>query len=146
MNYPTRFIRGIPNKSFLVEERTVGSQLYHFKREHVRDDGLIEESINWEDDSFAVKFSLKQRIEKSGKRELQFKAGVAIIDREDIDSLKNQVSVRGRLSYERQRLENNPYHGNLLLDKAIPTAIMKMIAAGLALVSRVIPREMMIVE
>lgn len=133
MNYPDRCLRGVPNDSFLVEDGTVGSQLFHFKVEHKRADGLIEESINWEDDRFAIKYTLKQRIERKFKRELQFKAGIAIIERKEIDRLMRQLPVKGRLVYERQRLENNPYHGNILLDGDVPTPIMKMIAAGLAL-------------
>jgi hypothetical protein len=133
MDYPGRCIKGIPNDTFLVEDGTVGSQLFHFKEEHKRDDGFIEESINWEDDRFAIRYTLTQRMERKGKRELQFKAGVAIINREEIDRLKKQLPVRGRLLYERQRLENNPYHGNILLDGDVPTSVMKMIAAGLAL-------------
>ena len=142
MYFPERCIRGIPNNSYLVEGGSIGSQLFHFKEDHIREDGWVEESINWEDDRFAMKYTLKQRVERGGKRELQFKAGVAIIPRCEIDRLKRQLPVRERLLYERQILENNPYHGNILLNGDVPKQVMKMIAAGLSLaVSEVFLRE-----
>ena len=136
MDYPGNCIRGIPDKSFLVEDGSVGSHLFHFKQEHARADRWIEQSINWEDDESAIDFTLSQKREDG---ELQFKAGVVIISRDEIDRLNNRLTIGGLLSYERQPLNDNPYHGNILLQARVPKPTMKKIAAGLALaVSKIV--------
>ena len=128
MNYPKNSIKGIPNNDFLIEGRTVASHLFDFKQ--IRDDGMVEQSINWEDDESVVDFTLNQRKENG---DLQFRAGVAILPRSEIDRLSRLPTIRGLLSYERSPLDDNPYHGNLLLQANVPKAKMKQIAANLAL-------------
>lgn len=136
MQFPDNCIKGIPNSDFLIEDGTPGSHLFHFKEDHRRDDGWIEQSINWEDDEQAIEFTLNQQKEDGS---LQFKGGAAIIPRDEIDRLNKRPTINGLLSYEKQPLEQNPYHGNLLLSKNVPRPTMKKIAAGLALaVSRVV--------
>jgi hypothetical protein len=136
MIYPENCIRGIPNSDFLINDGAIGSHLFYFKTEHKRDDGLIEQSINWEDDDTVIEFTLNQKKE-NGER--QFKAGVAIIPREEIDRLSKRPTIRDLVTYERQPLQNNPYHGNILLQANVPKPTMKNIAAYLALsVSRVV--------
>lgn len=130
MSYPDNCIRGIPNKSFLIEDGSIGSHLFHFKPEDGREDGWIEQSINWEDDDLAIEFTLNQTKE-NGER--QFKAGVAKIPRDEIDRLSRLPTVNGILSYERRAVENNQYHGNLLLKTNVPKPTMRKIAAGIAL-------------
>ena len=126
-NYPDTCIRGIPNNSFLTEDGSIGTHLFYFKNEHSRDDGWTEQSINWEDDTSVIEFTLNQEKEDG---ELQFKAGAVLIPREEIDRLKNRPTVSGLISYERQPLENNPYHGNILLQARLPKPTMRKIAAG----------------
>ena len=128
MDYPENIIKGIPNNSFLIEGRTVASHLFHFNQ--LRDDGGVEQSINWEDDESVVDLTLNQR---KGDGELQFKEGVAILPRSEIDRLSSLPTIRGLLSYERSSLDDNPYHGNLLLQANVPDRTMKQIAASLAL-------------
>jgi hypothetical protein len=140
MRFPDNCLRGIPNDQHLLDEGRVAPHLFHFKPEQsARTDGWIEQSINWEDDSSVVEFTLNQRKENG---ELQFRAGVAIISRSEIDRFNGRPAISGVLSYERQRLENNPFHGNLLLREDIPKVTMKMIAAGIAcLVSSIVPQN-----
>ncbi len=140
MSFPDNCIRGIPNTDFMNDDGLPGSHLFHFKNEHRRDDGWIEQSINWDDDENAISFSLNQRKEDGS---LQFKAGVVIIPREEIDRLSRRPTViEEALSYERRALEHNPYHGNILLSEKVPKHMMKKLAAGLALaISKVIPSE-----
>ncbi|MBC8465712.1 MAG: hypothetical protein ISS57_14510 [Anaerolineales bacterium] len=139
MSYPNNCFRGIPNDTYIIEDGTAASFLFYFKDEDVRSDGWIEQSINWEDDDLSIKIILGQT-KKNG--EIQFKEGVAKLPRNEIDRLIKQPSVNGILSYERQPLVNNPYHGNLLLQSDTPKLTMKKIAAGLALVvSEIIPQE-----
>ena len=106
MNYPKNSIKGIPNNDFLIEGRTVASHLFDFKQ--IRDDRTVEQSINWEDDESVVDFTLNQRKENG---DLQFRAGVAILPRSEIDRLSRLPTIRGLLSYERSPLDE----ANLLL-------------------------------
>ena len=65
-----------------------------------------------------------------------------ILPRAEIDRLNSKPVVNGVLSYERQRLGNNDYHGNLLIRSNVPRRQMKLIAAGLALaVSEIVPQH-----
>jgi hypothetical protein len=131
MYYPENAIKGIPNRDFLLEDGLLpSSHLFHFKPENARDDGWIEQSINWEDDESVLEFTLRQTKEND---EIQFKAGAAIIPRHELDRLNNRPTIRGLLSYERQPLDHNPYHGNLLLKVHVSKQAMKMIAAAIAL-------------
>lgn len=139
MPFPDNCIRGIPNQSFMIEDGSIGSHLFHFDNKHRREDGWIEQSINWEDDENAIEFTLNQKKEDGS---FQFKAGVVIIPRKEIDRLNRRPTVNGVLSYERQPLENNFYHGNILLSQNVPKHTMKKLAAGLALaVSSIILSE-----
>ena len=118
MSFPDNCIKGILNNSFLVEDDgSIAAHLFHFKPEHARDDGWVEQSINWEDDESVIEFTLTQRKDDG---ELQFKTGIAIIPREEIDRLNRRPTVSGILSYERQTLEDNPYHRKYLTSLGRP--------------------------
>jgi hypothetical protein len=130
MPFPENCIRGIPNKTFLYDDETVAAHLFDFKQRDARDDGLTEQSINWEDDTQAVEFTLSQTKEDGDR---QFKAGVAIVPRSEIDRINKLPGIGGDLSYERQPLAGNPYHGNLLLPTDTSKKKMRMIAGSLAL-------------
>ena len=137
--YPDRCIRGIPDNSFLTDDGSIGTHLFYFFDKHNRDDGWVEQSINWEDDDTVIEFSLQQ---KKVDGSLQFKAGIVLIPREEVDRLNNLPTVKGLISYERRPLEDNSYHGNILLKSSLPRPTMKKIAAGLALaVSDIINRK-----
>lgn len=129
MNFPINSLRGILNNDYIVEDGTVASNLFFFDDKYIRDNRWIEQSINWQDDENAISLTLNQKKEDGT---YQFKAGVAILPRKEIDRLINKPNVKGKLSYERQPIENNPYHGNLLLLNEIPKRTMKMWAAVLA--------------
>jgi hypothetical protein len=138
MNFPDNCIRGIPNDSFLNQDGSVGAHLFHFTGPD-RDDGWIEQSINWEDDNSVIEFTLAQ---KKADGDVQFKTGVVVIPREEIDRLNYRPTVKGLLSYERQPIQGNPFHGNILLRAGTSKPTMKLIAAGLALaIERVIPHQ-----
>ena len=134
MNFPENCIRGIPDKSFLINNRMASPNLFPFQEEYARVDGWIEQSINWEDDDNVIEFTLNQR-KDDGK--LRFSAGVAIIPRIEIDLLNSRPVIDGKLSYERYCLEDNPYHGNILLQANIPKPLKRLIIAGLCLAASV---------
>ena len=130
MNYPKNSIKGIPNDSYLIEGRRVASHLFHFDQTRdARVDGVVEQSINWADNESVIDFTLNQ---KKDNGDLQFRAGVAILPRSEIDRLSRLPAIRGLLSYERSPLDGNPYHGNLLLQPNVPKLIMKQIAGNIA--------------
>ena len=117
-----------------MTEDGIGSHLFYFNPprdvELTRDDGMIEQSINWADDDSVVDLALNQR-RRDG--DLQFKAGVVILSRSAMDRLNKLPLIGGLLGYERSPLDSNLYHGNLLLPEEVPKARMQRIAAGLAL-------------
>jgi hypothetical protein len=131
--YPNNCIKGIPDKNFLTPDKTrCGSHLFHFKIIANRNDKLIETSINWEDDSSVIEFTFNQSNPDGNK---QFKAGIALIPRIEIDKIKQLSFAKGRLSYERRPEKHNKYHGNLLLREDVPNHVMKQIAANIALIA-----------
>jgi hypothetical protein len=136
--FPEKLLRGIPDKNFLTEERRASANLFHFKevlgerRQNavVREDGYYEESINWYDNEEAVKYLLAQTREEGG---LKYKEGAAVISKEGIDRIRILPEVNHRLSYERNAVEGNSFHGNLLLRRETSKPTMKMIAGAIAL-------------
>ena len=139
MPSPNNCIKGIPNHSYINKDGTVGSHLFHFDLKNIRSDGWTEQSINWEDDGSVRDFTMNQ---KKDDGEIHFKAGLSVIPLEEIDRLSSRPTIRGLLSYERQPLKDNPFHGNILLKGQTSKPTMKQIAAGLALaVSEIILRN-----
>ncbi|HEX9385888.1 MAG TPA: hypothetical protein VF918_06175 [Anaerolineales bacterium] len=129
MDFPVNCLKGIPNSSFINEEGFVLPHLFYFPSQP-RDENWKEQSINWEDDEGCLQLTLNQRREDG---EFQFQVGVAVIPTEEVNRLCRRPSVHNFLSYERQPITDNPYHGNLLLHKNASNVLMKAIAAGLAL-------------
>ncbi len=133
MTYPDNCIRGISNKGFLIEFAGImhpTASIFQFKKEDEKG-GWIEQSINWEDDESVIQFTLAQT---KDNRKLQFEAA-AIIPRSEIDRLNRRYNnndvLKDVLRYERQALEHNRYHGNILLKANIPKRIKQLIVAGL---------------
>ena len=138
MCYPEKLLRGISNTEYIDESGRVSASLFQFG-DTVREDGFSEASINWLDDESAIECTMNQ-LKKDGN--IQFKAGVAVLPRNWIDTLMRQPTGSGVLSYERAQLEGNLYHGNLLRkDDVINKQIKNVIAASIAMgVERIISR------
>lgn len=130
--YPNDLIKGIPNSYFLDDDGSPSSSLFYFGLKNLlpRDDGFNEESINWYDNHEALTIVLSQ---KKDDGSFQFKTGAAILIRMEIDRIRRYPYVKNRLSYERRARPENKYHGNLLLKRDVPKALMKKIAASIAL-------------
>ena len=139
MPFPNNFIKGIPNKTYLTSDGSVGAHLFHFDFEKFnRADGWCEQSINWEDDEHAIEFTLSQMKDNH----IHFQEGVVTVALFEVDRINLLQNVNGSLSYERRQLSDNKYHGNLLLSSDINKAKMKMIAACIALAaSKVIAQK-----
>ena len=129
MALPDTCIRGIPNDTYIYSDGAVGSHLFYFN-DPDRGDGWSPLSINWEDDEGAMTVILQQT--RPGG-ELQFKTGAVRLPKREIDRINDSLNVRGLLSYERQSLMQNEYHGNLLISASASKHTMRQIAAGLAL-------------
>ena len=130
MDYPDNCLRGIWNKQQVLEDGLVQSTVFFFSDDHMRANGEFEQSINWEDDEQAVPFTLSQKKEDGS---LQFRGGVAVIARADLDRLSRLPAFGHALSYDRQPFPENSYHGNLILAPGITKARRKHIAATIAM-------------
>jgi hypothetical protein len=91
-------------------------------------DAKCELSINWEDDGDVVGFTLRQPNSQHGAAHLL---------RSHLDGISGQSP--GSLSYERQPMEGNRHHGNILFNSEDSNPLRKMLAAALALHSRYVP-------
>jgi len=139
MTYPENCIKGIPNDECFEtfgDSVVANIKLFCFPKNRCRSDGWIEESVSWMDDEQAVFFTMKQT---KDSKELQFKAGVAILPRAELDKIKKKYY--GLLDYERSPLEANSYHGNVLLKGSFPNHLKTQMRALLAHASQVIRRD-----
>ena len=131
--YPDTFLRGVPNDDFI--DRNTGkakTNVFQFKANDERNDGFLELSINWEDDDHAI-IEIHSRKKENGN--LQFKNGAVRILLSDLNLLNDFPQVAGAISYERRRLSNNPYHGNLLISENIPKHRIKAISSAIILIA-----------
>ncbi|MFZ5905007.1 MAG: hypothetical protein ACOYZ8_15790 [Chloroflexota bacterium] len=129
MTFPDNCLRGISAPDQLEEGNSVSSSAFNFS-DLVRDDGWRDLSINWHDDEGAIQVLLNQ---KKADGEIQFRVGYAVIPREELDHLIKQPTVNGMLTYERHQIDNNPYHGNILVKGNLPKPTIRKLQAGLAL-------------
>jgi hypothetical protein len=98
-----------------------------------KDDGWEEYSINWYDDEGAKRNLLDT---KNDEQERVYEVGVAIVSRAKVDEIKRSYQLAGLLDYNRDEIEGNPYHGNLLRPSDLPKA--KKRAIGYALLVTVL--------
>jgi hypothetical protein len=128
MDYPEMYIKGIPNEQCFDEFGIPITNLYDFKENanRVKNDNFKENSINWYDNDEAL-FQIFTQIKNE---EVQFKEGAVILPRNEIDHLK--VIYRDIFDYERNELDGNPYHGNLLLKNHVKPATERVIRGAIA--------------
>lgn len=137
MKYPDNCLKGILNDTFLSDGEIVRPSLFYFdESKNLRNDGWVEQSINWEDDINAIDFTRNQ---KKLDDSIKFSAGIAVVLTEVINWQKKSPALKDGFSYERNPLTDNKYHGNLLLIKGTPKLTMQALASSLALhVSKII--------
>ena len=138
MEYPESCVRGIQSAEWVLPDGSILTGLFQFDPAKARPDGWVEQCVNWHDDDGAVELVLNQRTENGA---FQFKGGAAIVSREEIDRIRAAPNRHNMVSYERQPLAGNPYHGNVLLNSSVPTAVRKQIQATLALYARFVSRR-----
>lgn len=134
MEYPDRCIRGIPNNDCLEDNLLANLNFFPFQSNRSREDGWIPESINWMDNDGVIDFTLCQKKEDGQE---QFRVGVAILLRIDLDKLKRHSGLAEFFCYERSPLTNNNYHGNILVSNKVSKTRKNMIRSALALASEV---------
>lgn len=138
MTYPDNFLKGITQENHLTRDNEISSALFHFDERHGRDE-WVEQSICWEDDNSVVNLMLNQK--KVGGT-IQFKAGIVRVPLSGVHYINNLSRTKDLLSYERQELEDSPYHGNLLLRKNTHKFKMRTVAAALTLhITEIITRD-----
>jgi len=96
-----------------------------------RDDKGFETSVNWED---------KAEVERFTFDNLNAEHGAARIPTDVIFEIARNLAVPEALSSERQVLQTNPYHGNIVYAAHVPKPLEKQIAADLAIRSKFVPR------
>jgi len=139
VQFPDQCVRGLLNVSYVTKLGLPAAHAFEFDEPPMaRQDGCVEQSINWYDDEGAVAVAL---IQTKSNGELQFKAGVAVFPRSALDQLKSHHAVGERIQYERAEKPDNKYHGNILLKRDTPGPERKMIQSFLAMSSKVRLRE-----
>jgi hypothetical protein len=131
MDYPEKMLRGISDPSGINEDGRPSAAAFHFVTRNDRPDGFEEASINWMDDKKSIDILLSQC--KEGSSVPQFKSGVAILPKSWVDTMMNNPAGKGIIDYERNKLPNNKYHGNLLRLASLPKSQKTMISATLAM-------------
>lgn len=129
--YPAEFYRGIAKKEFISDDGIVLISAFQFD-EQARLDGYKELSINWNDDSRSMQILLNQKKENGN---YQFQAGVATLELSAIKQLLFRFLENKSFSYERRVIQNNPYHGNLLLSASLSKQKRMMILNNLAILA-----------
>jgi hypothetical protein len=124
MPFPEYCLKGIKAKDCISEEGEILAPLLYFDKDVTS--GSWRQSVNWQDDDLAIDFTLAQ---KRSDETLLFKYGLVSLSRSDIDRIKGRPYVNGALSYDREPLPSNPYHGNLVLEDRVSKLRMKTIAA-----------------
>lgn len=129
-NFPSDFWRGIASRDF-ISNGVVLANAFQFD-DAIREDGYKELSINWNDCDDSLKIALEQR-KPNGK--LQFSVGVAKLDLGMVELFLSTFIKQGVFSYERRKVEGNPYHGNLLIHGELDKQSRSLVSSGLALVA-----------
>ncbi|MDR3205702.1 MAG: hypothetical protein LBT41_01170 [Candidatus Methanoplasma sp.] len=110
--YPDSLLRGIVDKrDQWYKEGLIQPALFKaFGKPD--EEGWRELSINWYDCADALLQLLRKPSENGGG--LEYEGGAAQVKREEVDRLKHHENHRGFIDYERDRLPDNEYHGNIL--------------------------------
>ncbi len=129
MSYPDNFLRGVSDKNSLTPDGVgVSAGAFHFDLSKISN-GWLEQSICWEDNDSVVDLMLRQKKEDGV---IQFKIGVVRVPRSCVQYINKLPQTRELLSYERKELDDNPYHGNLLLKKDAHNFTRRLVAAMIA--------------
>ena len=130
-------LRGL-KKEWINKYGLLKKSAFIFEPNEKRKDDFQEASINWVDDSNAYTQILNQ-MNKRKPEEFQFTYGYAIAKLSELNRTLAPFKNKGIFGYERDKLVDNPYHGNLLLKKDVYDEVRGGILA--TFVHKIIPRE-----
>lgn len=125
--YPQKMLRGISSEKFVIDGILTEAA---FALDPVREDGYCEISITWYENQDAFDTIMSQMSDR--REEIQFQAGAAELDTQEVQSKMKPHMLAENLKYERRPSETNPYHGNLLVRDSLPKQIKRLIRCGLA--------------
>lgn len=128
MSYPVQFIRGIAREEWIDDGRLAAASFQFI--EIPREDDYLELSINWYDDEGALTEIL---LKKKGNDDLYFRMGAAIFCRKELDRHMKTKLCENRLNYERSPIDDNPYHGNILILKGLNKTQKNMLYGAIAM-------------
>ena len=92
--YPQKMLRGISSKNFILEGILTEEA---FNLDPVREDGYCEISVTWYDNQDAFNVIMAQKSDR--RDEIQFKAGVAELDRIEIATKMKAHFLSENLSF-----------------------------------------------
>ncbi len=133
--FPDHFIRGIVQKKHIIAETegvTYELFLPNTKTAQLRDDGGEEVSINWEDHDAVLQFTLDMKIENTG---YLFPNGAVRLKKDELHRINATPTLENTITYERKKLPNNDYHGNIVYKNGLTDRVKKMIAYYIAATS-----------
>ena len=132
VDYPEYCLRGISKINDITQEGRVSANVFlpDERTALTRVDNCMETSINWEDDNQALAFTLRS-----------FQNGIVRLGRAEIDRINSLPASINEIGYERSVDPINSYHGNILFQNIISSAVRRMIAASLALASSKVIRK-----
>ena len=136
-SYPSECLRGISSDKDCSDEGVLSSSLFNRFDKTDRIDGFYEMSITWNDNDEAVRIISNQK--KLG--EIQFKVGLAVLQRSQLDVVRRNPYYAKIFFYERRESMGNPYHGNILMKSSASKQDKRKVADFLAIGAKVIYRN-----
>jgi len=136
MSFPEFCLRGIRVKNWVLDDQKVAPMAFEpiVKNPTIRDDGLLETSISWEDNEEVLDFCFT-----NFKNNFEF--GAVRLSTIKLDFIISGAD-KGHLLYERRPVDDNNHHGNILFYEGIPTRSRRLIESSLSFFSsKVIPNN-----
>ena len=134
--FPDRCFRGIRHQDYCKRGKVWGPVFYpNNSPQFIRPDGACETSVNWDDDEYALSFTMG-RLEQS-------KYGVAALPLITLQEENIKEPINHKLSWDHKRDPNdckNKYHGNIIFSNTMDKALQRISAGILAEKSKYIPR------
>ncbi len=130
MIYPEQFLRGVSTEDSIRDNAPLLMLFLDFQKNKKRDIPFIELSITWFENSEAMSVL---RAQKKDNGEIQFKHGVVVLSTMQLEKCKKMPIIRGNLQYEKYHLDENIYHGNILIPENIEKLVRNHIASSIAL-------------
>lgn len=131
-DYPETLLKGIPKQDLIEGQRVVWTAFIPPSGNAVN--GWKESSINWEDDDGAIEQLRSQR--KNGR--FQFEPGIVRLFRSEVDAIIKDFNAHEKFRYERNKIDGNDYHGNLLFSENIRSELRITICGALSRNARLI--------